>query len=51
MFQYLLLLLAVIAVIGQPALEVLATTGPILEYLVAGGVALALKPWLEYHLD
>ena len=51
MFNYLLVLLAVIAVIGQPALEAIATAGPVFDYLAAFGIALMLKPWLEYHLD
>ena len=51
MFQYLVVLLGVMVIIGQPALEALATAGTIVEYLVAFGIALLLKPWLEYHLD
>jgi len=49
MFPYLMVLLAVVAVIGAPSLESLVTTGPIVEYLVAVGVALLLKPWLQGH--
>ena len=51
MFQYLLVLLAVLTVIGGPAVESLAAMGPTMDYVVAFGVALMLKPWLETHLE
>ena len=51
MFQYLLVLCAVMAVVGQPMLEKVAATGVAMEYVVAFGVALLLKPWLETHLE
>ena len=51
MFQYLMVLLAVVAVIGAPSLESLATAGPMTDYLVAAGIALMLKPWLQGHLE
>jgi len=51
MYQYMLILLAVLAVVGIPALESLASTGPAMDYVVAFGVALLLKPWLENHFE
>ena len=51
MLQYILALCAVMAVIGEPVLENLAFSGPAMEYVVAFGVALLLKPWLETHLE
>jgi hypothetical protein len=39
------------AVIGEPVLEKLAFGGLATDYLVAFGVALLLKPWLENHLE
>jgi len=51
MFQYTLALCAVMAVIGEPVLEKLTFSGAATEYMVAFGVALLLKPWLETHLD
>ena len=51
MFQYTLILFAVLAVIGVPSMESLASVGPAMDYVVALGVALLLKPWLEGHFD
>ena len=51
MFKYMLILLAVLAVVGVPSLESLASTGPAMDYVVAFAVALLLKPWLESHLE
>jgi hypothetical protein len=51
MLQYILVLCAVMAVIGEPVLEQLAFGGFATDYLVAFGVALLLKPWLENHLE
>ena len=51
MFQYILILLAVLTVVGFPSLESLAAVGPAMDYVVAFGVALMLKPWLEGHLE
>ena len=51
MFQYILILFAVLAVVGVTSLESLVSTGPAMEYLVAFGVALLLKPWLERHFE
>ncbi len=51
MFQYLLILLAGLAVFEFPSLESLASTGMSMDYLVALGVALMLKPWLKGHFD
>ena len=51
MLQYILMLCAVMAVIGEPLLEKLAFGGPATDYMVAFGVALLLKPWLENHLE
>lgn len=51
MFKTLLILLGIMVIIGQPSmLELIAAAFTHVEYLVAGGVALLLKPWLEYHL-
>jgi len=50
MLHYLLALLAVLLVVGGPLLESLTTIGPNIDYLVASGVALLLKPWLENQL-
>jgi hypothetical protein len=51
MLQYLLVLFAVLAVFGNPALESLTSVGPVMDYVVAFGIALLLKPWLETHLE
>jgi hypothetical protein len=51
MFQYLLILLAGLAVIGGPSLESLASIGASMDYVVAFGVALLLKPWLQGHFE
>ena len=51
MFQYLLMLFAVLAVVSVPSLEALASTGPAMDYVVAFGIALLFKPWLEGHLE
>ena len=51
MFQYILILLAALAVIGIPALDSLVSAGPAMDYVVAFGVALLLKPWLQGHLE
>jgi len=51
MFQYILILFAVLAVVGAASLESLVSAGPAMEYLVAFGVALLLKPWLESHFE
>ena len=51
MFKYLLILLAVLAVVGIPSMESLASTGPAMDYVVALAIALLLKPWLESHLE
>ncbi len=51
MFQYLLILLAGLAVIGGPSLASVASTGPSMDYVVAFGVALLLKPWLAGHFE
>ena len=50
MLHYILALCAVVAVVGVPVLEKLAFSGAALDYVVALGVALLLKPWLETHL-
>jgi hypothetical protein len=50
MLQYILILFAVLAVVGNPTLESLASVGPVMDYVVAFGIALLLKPWLETHL-
>ena len=51
MFQYLFILLAAFAVFGGPDLQTQLSAGPAFDYVVAFGIALLLKPWLEYHLD
>ena len=51
MFQYMLILFAVLAVVGVPSLESQVSAGPALDYVVAFGVALLLKPWLEGHFE
>ena len=51
MFQYILILFAALAVVGAPSLESLASAGPAMDYVVAFGVALLLKPWLESHFE
>ncbi len=51
MYQYVLILFAVMAVFGVPSLQSLVSTGPAMDYVVAFGVALLLKPWLEGHLE
>ena len=51
MLQYILILFAVLAVFGNPALESMVSAGPAMDYLVAFGIALLLKPWLETHLE
>jgi len=51
MLQYILILCAALVVIGQPALETLVSAGVATDYVVAFGVALMLKPWLETHLE
>ena len=51
MFRYLLILFAVLAVVGLPSLESLATAGPAMDYVMAFGIALMLKPWLAGHLE
>ena len=51
MFQYVLIVLAALAVVGMPSVESMVTGGPAMDYVVAFGVALLLKPWLEGHLE
>ncbi len=51
MLQYILLVIAAVTVVAGPALESLASTGPTMDYVVALGVALMLKPWLSSHFE
>ncbi|MGD2074194.1 MAG: hypothetical protein PVI91_05285 [Gammaproteobacteria bacterium] len=51
MFHYLLMLIAVMVVLGEPVLEKLTSAGAATDYMVALAVALLLKPWLETHLN
>jgi len=51
MFQYILILFAVLAVVGAASLDSLVSSGHATEYVVAFGVALLLKPWLERHFE
>ncbi|VAW79822.1 hypothetical protein MNBD_GAMMA15-1842 [hydrothermal vent metagenome] len=49
MLQYILLVIAAVTILAGPALETLASAGPSIDYIVAFGVALMLKPWLSGH--
>jgi hypothetical protein len=51
MIHYILVGLAALVVVNAPSLESLAASGPTADYIVAVGVALMLKPWLQGHLD
>jgi len=51
MFHLLLILVAGIAILGAPSLESLASIGASMDYAVAFGVALLLRPWLKGHFD
>ncbi len=51
MLQYILLVIAAVTVIAGPSFEALASAGQSMDYVVAFGVALMLKPWLSGHLE
>jgi hypothetical protein len=51
MVQYILIGLATLAVVNGQSLESLAPSGQMVDYLVAIGVALLLKPWLQGHFE
>ncbi len=51
MLQYILLVVAALTVFAGPALESLVNAGATMDYVVAAGVALMLKPWLSGHLN
>ncbi len=51
MFHYLLIALAAVAIVGLPSVQSMLSVGPAMDYVVAFGVALLLKPWLEGHLE
>ena len=51
MVQYICIGLAALAVVNGPSLEALAPSGPLVDYMVAIGVALLLKPWLQGHFE
>ena len=51
MSQYLLILLAILAVVSGGGAETIASLGASVDHVVAFGIALLLKPWLEYHFD
>jgi hypothetical protein len=51
MLQYILVVIAAVTVIAGPSFESLAINGPTMDYVVAFGVALMLKPWLSGHLE
>ncbi len=51
MFHLLLIAIAGIAVLGAPSLESIASIGASMDYVVAFGVALLLKPWLKGHFE
>ena len=51
MYQYLFILFALLAVVGIPSLESMVSAGPAMDYVLAFGIAMLLKPWLEGHLE
>jgi hypothetical protein len=51
MLQYILILVAAMAAVGGPAMDALTSAGPAMDYVVAFGIALMLKPWLEGHFE
>jgi len=51
MLQYILLVIAAMTVAFGPVLESMASAGPTMDYVVAFGVALMLKPWLSGHFE
>jgi hypothetical protein len=51
MVQYISIGLAALAVVNGPSLESLVSSGPMMDYMVAIGVALLLKPWLQGHFE
>jgi len=51
MFKYILLGLAALTVWNGALLESLVSSGSMMDYLLAGGVALMLSPWLQGHFD
>lgn len=51
MFQYMFILFALMAIVGASSLEMLTDAGFPLQYLLAFGIALMLKPWLKSQFD
>lgn len=51
MVQYILIGLAALVVVNGPSLEALGPSGQMMDYIVAIGVALLLKPWLQGHFE
>lgn len=51
MLRYILVLSAVLMAVGEPLMESLTSMGPAMDYVVAFGIALMLKPWLEAQFD
>lgn len=51
MMQYLLIGVAALVIVNGQSLEALVPSGQAADYLVAVGVALLLKPWLQGHFE
>lgn len=51
MFQYILVIVSVFAILGVPSMESMFAGGPVMEYLIAFGVALMLMPWLKGQFE
>lgn len=51
MLRYILVLFAVLMAAGEPSMESLTSMGPAMDYVVAFGIAVMLKPWLEAQFD
>lgn len=47
MLHYLLALLAILVMLGEPLSGSLSALGSNGDYLIAFGIAMMLKPWLE----
>jgi hypothetical protein len=51
MVQYILVAVAALLVVNGSSIESLSASGQIVDYVVAIGVALMLKPWLQGHFE
>lgn len=51
MIKYILMLLAAGTVMGGERLDALLSAGPAMDYVMAFGVAMMLKPWLQGHFE